>query len=252
MLLGKLKLLYEWIDKLNTNVKTIIIVSLAFVLLQIHVSNHTKAILEDYTKVEAYDKAAAEEYTKMITPIINDYVYAILKGDKDASNVLLLNYHNTLNSTHGLSYRYLTALTERRRGYDTKARIKLWTDLEYMNYGEEIELINDNQFLRMDSIQSYFRTFPNLCTLLEECDAKSAALYPLMGLKDPKGMIVILYKNKKQYHLGYYNSVIAPYAQRISILLDYNSVKEKFKEYYGSGQKEWSGVLQQLNPHLLE
>ena len=65
-------------------------------------------------------------------------------------------------------------------------------------------------------------------------------------------MIVILYKNKKQYHLGYYNSVIAPYAQRISILLDYNSVKEKFKEYYGSGQKEWSGVLQQLNPHLLE
>lgn len=66
---------------------------------------------------------------------------AILKGDKDASNVLLLNYHNTLNSTHGLSYRYLTALTERRRGYDTKARIKLWADLEYMNYGEEIELI---------------------------------------------------------------------------------------------------------------
>ena len=177
---------------------------------------------------------------------------AILKGDKDASNVLLLNYHNTLNSTHGLSYRYLTAITERRRGYDTKARIKLWTNLEYMNYGEEIELINDNQFLRMDSIQSYFRTFPNLCTLLEECNAKSAALYPLMGLKDPKGMIVILYKNKKQYHLGYYNSVIAPYAQRISILLDYNSVKEKFKEYYGSGQKEWSGVLQQLNPHLLE
>lgn len=141
MLLGKLKLLYEWIDKLNTNVKTIIIIGLAFVLLQIHISNHTKAILEDYAKVEAYDKAAAEEYTKMITPIINDYVDAILKGDKDASNVLLLNYHNTLNSTHGLSYRYLTALTERRRGYDTKARIKLWTDLEYMNYGEEIELI---------------------------------------------------------------------------------------------------------------
>lgn len=67
MLLGKLKLLYEWIDKLNTNVKTIIIVGLAFVLLQIHISNHTKAILEDYAKVEAYDKAAAEEYTKMIT-----------------------------------------------------------------------------------------------------------------------------------------------------------------------------------------
>ena len=172
--------------------------------------------------------------------------------DKDASNVLLLNYHNTLQSTHGLSYRYLTALTEKRRGYETKATIKIWKELEYINYGDELGRINDNQSIRMDTIENYYRTFPNLVALLEESGAKSAAMYPIAGIDGPIGMIVVIYPVTKEYYLGYYNSVIAPCIQPLSTLLDYNSIRKKFKMNYESRQEEQGNMLQRFFPYVLE
>ena len=252
MLLGKLERVYKWVDSLSPGVKTMIIIALAFLTVELHFSTHTKAILEDYTEVVHIEKAAAEEYTKMITPAVNEHVAHILKDDKDASNVLLLNYHNTLSSTHGLSYRYLTSLTEKKRGYDTKSCLRLWKDLEYINYGDELERINDNQYIRMDSIQAYRRSFPNLVALLEESKAESAAMYPIVGVNGPIGMIVIMYPAKKQYYLGYYNSVIAPCVQPLSSLLDYNAIRDKFKRNYESRQEEQRSMLQRFKSYLLE
>lgn len=252
MLLGKLESVYKWINQLSPRVKTVVIIVLAFLLVELHFSSHTKAILEDYTEVVHADKVVAEEYTKMITPIVNKCIEDILIMDTDASNVLLLNYHNTLASTHGLSYRYLTALTEKRRGYDTKSCLKVWKDLEYINYGDELERINDNQFLRMDSVATYFRSFPNLVALLEDSDATSAAFYPITGIDNSVGMVVVLYHSKKQYYLGYYNTILSPQIQKLSTILDYDSVREKFKKCYESGQKEQGRVLQRLFPHVLE
>lgn len=102
----------------------------------------------------------------MITPIINSDMEYILDHDEEASNVLLLNYHNTVTSTHGLSYRYLTSLTEKRRGIETSSCIRIWKELEYINYAEELERINSNKFLKVDSLAQYERTFPNLTELL--------------------------------------------------------------------------------------
>lgn len=90
-----------------------------------------------------------------------------------------MNYHNTLVSTHGLSYRYLTSLTEKKRGLNTKSCLRIWKELEYINYGEEIEKINDNKSLRMDSIPKYETVLPNLVELLYRSNAVSAAFYPL-------------------------------------------------------------------------
>ena len=112
MLLGKLKEVYRWIDSWSSGVKTIVIIMLAFLMVELHFSSHTKAILEDYRQAAVTEKVLAEKYTEMITPQVNGHIEHILMEDTDASNVLLLNYHNTLQSTHGLSYRYLTALTE--------------------------------------------------------------------------------------------------------------------------------------------
>lgn len=252
MLLGKLEGVYKWVDSLNSGVKTLIIIALAFLTIELHFSTHTKAILEDYTEVVHVEKAAAEEYTKIITPAVNEHIMHILKSDEDASNILLLNYHNTLSSTHGLSYRYLTPLTEKKRGYDTKSCLRLWKDLEYINYGDELERINDNQYIRMDSIKSFERSFPNLVTLLEESKAVSAAMYPIMGIDGPIGMIVIIYPTKKEYYLGYYNSVIAPCIQSLSTLLDYNAVRDKFKRNYENRQKEQGSMLQRFKSYLLE
>lgn len=252
MLLGKLKEVYRWIDSWSSGVKTIVIIMLAFLMVELHFSSHTKAILEDYRQAAVAEKVLAEKYTEMITPQVNGHIEHILMEDKDASNVLLLNYHNTVQSTHGLSYRYLTALTEKRRGYETKATIKIWKELEYINYGDELGRINDNQFIRMDTIENYYRTFPNLVALLEESGAKSAAMYPIAGIDGPIGMIVVIYPVTKEYYLGYYNSVIAPCIQPLSTLLDYNSIRKKFKMNYESRQEEQGNMLQRFFPYVLE
>jgi hypothetical protein len=129
----------------------------------------------------------------MIAPSINAYIEKILIRDKDASNVILMNYHNTLMSTHGLSYRYLTSLTEKKRGLETKSCLRIWKELEYINYGEEIEKINESRSLRIDSIPGYIKTLPNLSELLQRSNAKSAAFYPLEGIEGPVGMLIVIY-----------------------------------------------------------
>lgn len=244
MSLSRLEAIYGWINNLGPNVKTIIIIVLSVIVIETSYRGHTKLILQDYTEQQQKEKYLAEEYTKIIAPSINEYVERILAQDKDASNVILLNYHNTLVSTHGLSYRYLTALTEKKRGLNTKSTLRIWKELEYIYYGDEIAKINDNKSLRMDSIQSYAATLPNLVELLQRCDAVSAAFYPLTGVEGPVGMLVVIYPIKKDYYLGYYQSTISPSLQPLTTWLDYNSVKDKFKRLYESGQAKPERLLQ--------
>ena len=104
----------------------------------------------------------------------------------------------------------------------------------------------------MDTIENYYRTFPNLAALLEESGAKSAAMYPIAGIDGPIGMIVVIYPVTKEYYLGYYNSVIAPCIQPLSTLLDYNSIRKKFKMNYESRQEEQGNMLQRFFPYVLE
>lgn len=243
MLISRLETIYEWIHNLGPNVKTIIIIVLSLLIVKTNFTNHSKLILQDYSKQVQREKYLAEEYTKIIAPSINEYIEKILNRDRDASNVILLNYHNTLVSTHGLSYRYLTSLTEKKRGLDTKSCLRIWKELEYINYGQEIERINDNKSLRMDSIPKYSTILPNLVELLQRSNAVSAAFYPIQGIEGPVGMLVVIYPIKKEYNLGYYQSVIAPSLQPLTIWLDYNSVKEKFKKLYESGQAEPERLL---------
>lgn len=244
MSLSRLEAIYGWINNLGPNVKTTIIIVLSVIVVETSFRGHTKLILQDYTEQVQQEKYLAEEYTKIISPSINEYIERILVQDKDASNVILLNYHNSLVSTHGLSYRYLTALTEKKRGLDTKSCLRIWKELEYTNYGDEIEKINENKSLRMDSIQQYSTSLPNLVELLQLSNAKSAAFYRLSGVDGPVGMLVVIYPMKKEYYLGYYQSIIAPSLQPLTTWLDYNSVKDEFKRLYESGQAEPERLLQ--------
>ena len=47
-----------------------------------------------------------------ITPKVQSILEDVIEKDESATNVLLLNYHNTLISSHGLPYKYLTGLCE--------------------------------------------------------------------------------------------------------------------------------------------
>lgn len=243
MLLNKLETIYKWIYNLGPNIKTMLIITLSICILGILSKNYTKSILTDYSEQVKEDKLLAEEYTKTITPYVNDYCERILSKDKEASNVLLLNYHNTLVSTNGLSYRYLTSIVEKRQGLNSKSCMKIWKELDYINYGEEIERINQSSYLRIDSIDNYKKTLPNLVELLRLSKAHSAAFYPIHGIDGPIGMIVILYPKDKAYYLGYYQSVITPSTQPLAILLDYNLMESKFKNLHKNEKIELKDLL---------
>lgn len=243
MKLSKLQTIYNWIDNLNPNIKTIIIIILSVLVIEVCFSNHTKAVIDDYSEKQHHDKQLAEKYTETITPYIINYCDRILLQDKEASNVILLNYHNTLTSSNGLSYRYLTAIAERRRGFNTKNCIRIWQELDYINYGEELNKINQNNYLRIDSTDLYQKTLPNLVELLKLSNAHSAAFYSIRGVDNYVGMIVVLYPNHKFYHLGYYPTVITPSAQPLAILLDYNSMREKFKDLYQQNKTDLHNLL---------
>lgn len=96
----------------------------------------------------------------------------------------------------------------------------------------------------MDSIQQYSTSLPNLTELLQRSKAKSAAFYTLSGVDGPVGMLIVIYPVRKEYNLGYYQSIIAPSLQPLTTWLDYNSVKDKFKRLYESGQAEPERLLQ--------
>lgn len=61
----------------------------------------------------------------------------------------------------------------------------------------------------MDSVDAYVTKFPKITELLNMCNAKSAAFYPIEGIGGSIGMIVVLYPKRKEYYLGYYNEVIS-------------------------------------------
>ncbi len=227
MTLDKLGTVYNWINKINPNVKTIIIVVLTLLIIHYGYKQSVKSILIDYQNKEVTDKKSAEDYTRLVAPQINYEIESILEEDKDASNVVLLNYHNTLSSTNGLSYKFLTSLTEKRRGINTRSCLRIWKELEYINYNEEIEKINSMKYVCMENIDKYKQQFPNITELLRISEAKSAALYPIIGINGPIGMLVIIYPKEKEYSSDYYRVVIAPVIQPLVSLLDYDSVKQK-------------------------
>ena len=227
MTLDKLGTVYNWINKINPNVKTIIIVVLTLLIIHYGYKQSVKSILIDYQNKEVTDKKSAEDYTRLVAPQINYEIESILNEDKDASNVVLLNYHNTLSSTNGLSYKFLTSLTEKRRGINTRSCLRVWKELEYINYNEEIEKINSMKYVCMENIDKYKQQFPNITELLRISEAKSAALYPIIGINGPIGMLVIIYPKEKEYSSDYYRVVIAPVIQPLVSLLDYDSVKQK-------------------------
>lgn len=244
MITEKFEAIYNTINKLGPNTKSIIIILLAIICVIFSTKNLTMQALQEYHSQQIEDKMLAEEYTRVITPYINDYCQRILDLDANATNVILLNYHNTLVSTNGLSYRYLTSIAEKRRGLETKSCLKIWKELDYINYGEELESINRNNYLTIDDIEQYKNVIPNLYELLSLCGAKSAAFYPIRGIDSWVGMIIVLYPEDKVYPIAYYRNVIMPIIQPLAVLLDYNEVQDKFKYLYKNKDLSLTKLLQ--------
>ena len=71
MQLGRLEMIYNWINNLGPNIKTVIIIALTIIIIGVCFRSYTKSILQDYTEQVQKDKRLAEKYTEIITPYIN-------------------------------------------------------------------------------------------------------------------------------------------------------------------------------------
>lgn len=224
-MIDKLKNLWSWIDGLSSGVKTIIIIVLIGLLAPQYIDNRIGFFKDKYGDCYEHYKLMAEKYALSTAPLISKEVEGILNADLEIKNVILLNYHNTKSNLSGYSYLYLTALTEETRDIEWRAE---WKELDYVYYSNELTRIHNRKYLRIDSLVEMGKDFPKLMKKVEFCDANAAAFYPVNGVINPIGMIVILYNNPKKYYLGYYQTVIAPHLEKLTSLLDYSNITDEF------------------------
>lgn len=225
MNLDLFKKIYEWINGLNSQVKTFIIVLFVVVGGVGYVKYYNQEVIKDYITIIEEQERLAEEYTLELAPFINECVLEIQKNDEDCQNVLLLNYHNSKKSLQGFRYLYLNCITEKPKGLDSEPVKMYWNELEYIYYEDELRRIHDNGSLLINNVDSIKHTFPKIYRKLVSCNSKSAAFYPLEGVRTPIGMILVLYKYPNCLHDQEYINKVSPQIQRLSTLLDYPNIK---------------------------
>lgn len=225
MNLDWLKKIWDFVNGLNSQFKTFIIVSFLVIGGIVYVKQYNQTIIKDYIEVVEEQERAAEEYTLELAPFINECVLEIQKNDEDCQNVLLLNYHNSKKSLQGFRYLYLNCITEKPKGLDSEPVKMYWHELEYIYYEDELSRIHDNGSLLINHIDSVKHSFPKIYRKLISCNAKAAAFYPLEGVRTPIGMIIVLYKEPNHLHDFEYINNVSPQVQRLSTLLDYPNIK---------------------------
>lgn len=227
MILEILKECWNWIKNLHPEVVRVICFILIVLLIMNYTSSGIKDIFSDQLKSENVEKQKREAYTIEITPTVNKHIRDIISKDSNASNVILLNYHNTLLSSHGLSYRYLTAICEQFKGINSKPCSEYWKELEYMNYGEEVHKISTASCVIFSNLSEMRESFPKFTYILERSGFKSAVAYPIEGVDGAVGMLIVGYEGEMTpVTTDYIRKVIAPNIQPLSTLLDYNYVKK--------------------------
>lgn len=219
-----LKKVWNFINQLDSQVKTIIIMIL-FAAGIVHYSKvSSEEIIKNYYEKTESLESKADQYTIDVAPKINECINSIQKEDLDCSDVLLLNYHNSKKSLQGIRYLYLNCIAESPKGLSDEPVKDVWNDLEYIYYQDELARIHNSGLLRINNIENIKSNFPKLYKKLIISNAKSAAFYPIEGVDSSIGMIIVLYKNPKEYKVGFYEQHIAPQIQKLSTILDYPNI----------------------------
>ncbi len=226
MNLDWLKKIWDFINGLNSQLKTAIIVVMLLGAGFVYMKYYNQEIIKDYVEVVEDQERVAEEYTLELAPFINECVLEIQKNDEDCQNVLLLNYHNSKKSLQGFRYLYLNCITEKPKGLDSEPVKMYWHELEYIYYEDEISRIHDNGSLLINHVDSIKNSFPKIYRKLISCNAQAAAFYPIEGVRTPIGMIIVLYKEPNHLHDSEYINKVSPQIQRLSTLLDYPNIKQ--------------------------
>lgn len=227
MLIDQLKSLWTFIDGLSSQVKTLIIVLIVGYFISNKIITENANTLSNWHKEEELRKVEAEKYAKDMAADINFNIQSILDKDTAISNVLLLSYHNSQKSLQDFNYQFLNCLAEKVRGLETLPVKQEWSELSYVYYADELELIGGYSFLQISDIKDMRKTMPKLYRKLLASEAIGAAMYPIQDRNDYIGMIVIIYKEPKTFEDNYYTSVVHRELIKLSSILNYKEVSKK-------------------------
>lgn len=221
--LKTLTTIFKLINRMPSVIKTIIIVILFGLLAINYIKTQNEDILKQYSAFAELKEQKAEEYTLETAADINRCVADIAQKDTAAYNVLLLSYHNTQKSLQGYRYLYLNCLTEKPKGIETEPLREFWYNLEYIYYEDELSKVHNNGQLRITDIEIIRTTMPKFYRRLKLSGAKSAAFYTIEGIRNPIGLIIVLYDHKREFQRGEYMKTISIEIQKLAVLLDYQS-----------------------------
>ena len=230
MKINLLKKVWKFLDQLGTQTKTIIIIGLLGWCLGNYIISENKNSLRSWAQKLENDRWEAEQYTLKMAPEIDRSVQAVIDKDKEASNVILLSYHNSTKSLQGFSYQYLNCITEKTKGINSNITKSEWHELEYIYYIDELQKINNYSVVKVDNIETMKQTMPKFYLKLKAAECKSAAFYPIIGSNSPIGMIIVLYKDTKYYERNYYPQVIGPEISKLAAILDYDNIRKMINE----------------------
>lgn len=189
------------------------------------ITDTTKQYISEKFEESILQNKKAEQYSMEASVDINRQVQLIAEKDEDAFDVLLLNYHNNTQSLQGYKYLYLSCLTEAPESLDTPLIGKQWNKIDYIYYADELSKIHNQSFVQIPNIEQMKYNLPKLYRLVKASDAKAISFFTIEGKDQAIGMVVILYKQEKQYDLEY-PKVILPSIQKLALLLDYESIKK--------------------------
>ena len=225
MTLNQIKDLWGTLNKIHPETRSLIIVLLFGWILYSQITRETAKQIDEKHKQEIVNNKEAEKYSREKAIDINEQVQLIADRDKDAFDVILLNYHNNTQSLQGYKYLYLSCLTEAPKCLDTPTLKQQWSKLDYIYYADELAKIHGQSFIQFSDIEEMGNTLPKLYRLVKASDAQAVSFFTIEGHDSQIGLVVLFYKEYKKYNYQFARGIL-PCIQKLAILLDYEKVKK--------------------------
>ena len=213
------------VNRIHPETRSVIIILLFGWILYSQITGETGQQIKERFEQEIVSNNKAEQYSMETGIEINQQVQEIAEIDKDAFDVLLLNYHNNTQSLQGYKYLYLSCLTEAPRSLDTPTLQKQWNRLDYIYYADELSKLHRQSFVPFSNIEQMGVQLPKLYRLVKASDAKAITFFTIEGHDNPIGLIVVFYKGPKVYDKLYAGRIL-PHIQKLALLLDYEKAQK--------------------------
>ena len=213
------------VNRIHPETRSVSIIILFGWILYSQITGETGQQIKDRFEQEIVSNKKAEQYSMETGIEINQQVQEIAEIDKDAFDVLLLNYHNNTQSLQGYKYLYLSCLTEAPRSLDTPTLQKQWNRLDYIYYADELAKLHRQSFAPFSNIEQIGLQLPKLYRLVRASDAEAITFFTIEGHDNPIGLIILFYKGPKVYDKLYAGRIL-PHIQKLALLLDYEKVQK--------------------------